>query len=253
MAAKVIVVTGASRGLGLAISKQLIRSSHKVVLASQTESPLKELKEQHPSQVAYLAADLTCSEAASQLAELAVKTFGRIDGLVINHGTLSPLARLENANIDEWKKAFDINLFSGVALVKATIPELRKSHGRVIFVSSGAALKGYTAWGAYGGTKAAMNSLCQHLAVEEPDVASVAVGPGRVDTDMQKVIRDSGKGIMADKDYAGFKEAFDEGHLNRPEEPGRVIATLAAEAKLDLSGKYVNWNSEELASYRDKA
>ena len=124
MAAKVIVVTGASRGLGLAISKQLIRSSHKVVLASQTESPLKELKEQHPSQVAYLAADLTCSEAASQLAELAVKTFGRIDGLVINHGTLSPLARLENANIDEWKKAFDINLFSGVALVWLGYPRV---------------------------------------------------------------------------------------------------------------------------------
>lgn len=74
MAAKVIVVTGASRGLGLAISKQLIQSSHKVVLASQTESPLKELKEQHPSQVVYLAADLTGSEVC--LAEGKLTTVG---------------------------------------------------------------------------------------------------------------------------------------------------------------------------------
>lgn len=62
MAAKVVVVTGASRGLGLAISEQLIQSSHKFVLVSRTESALKELKDQHPSQVAYLAADLTNPE-----------------------------------------------------------------------------------------------------------------------------------------------------------------------------------------------
>lgn len=125
-----------------------------------------------------------------------------------------------------------------LAQIKAAIPELRKNHGRVIFMSSGAALKGYTAWGAYGSSKAAMNSLCQHLAVEEPDVVAVAVSPGRVDTDMQRVIRDTGKGVMADNDYAGFKDAFEEGSLIKPEWPGEVIARLALEAKHDLSGKY---------------
>jgi hypothetical protein len=116
-----------------------------------------------------------------------------------------------------------------------------------------------------------MNSLAQHLAVEEPDIASVSVGPGRVDTDMQKVLRESGApGVnMTAKDHAGFVSAFEEGKLNKPEWPGQVIAALAVEAKTELAGKYYryavsyihitvqhiltirdSWNSPELAQYR---
>lgn len=62
-------------------------------------------------------ADSKVGQAAPQVAQLAVKTFGKIDGLVINHGTLSRLERLENTSIEEWKRAFDINFFSSVALV----------------------------------------------------------------------------------------------------------------------------------------
>lgn len=80
--------------------------------------------------------------------------------------------------------------------------------------------------------------MCQHVAVEEPDVVSVSVGPGRVDTDMQKLIRETGKGVMADKDYAGFQTAFEEGRLNKPEWPAQVMAQLVLEAKPELSGKY---------------
>lgn len=124
------------------------------------------------------------------------------------------------------------------AQIKAAIPLLRKTKGRVVFTSSGAAVGAYTAWGAYGSSKAALNSLTQHLAVEEPDIASVAIGPGRVNTDMQKELREQGSSSMAPKEYASFVEAFEAGTLNKPEWPAQVMGKLVLEAKPELRGKY---------------
>jgi NAD(P)-dependent dehydrogenase (short-subunit alcohol dehydrogenase family) len=149
--------------------------------------------------------------------------------------------------------------------VKHAIPHLRATKGRVIFTSSGAATKAYTSWGAYGSSKAALNSLSQHIAVEEPDITAVAVSPGRVDTDMQKEIREKGTAMLK-KDYEDFKSAFEEGKLVRPEQSGGVIARLSVNAKPELSGKYFKyvsgtstsypvtnhcrWDAPELAEYR---
>jgi NAD(P)-dependent dehydrogenase (short-subunit alcohol dehydrogenase family) len=83
-----------------------------------------------------------------------------------------------------------------------------------------------------------MNSLAQHIAVEEPTIATVAVGPGRVDTQMQKEIRETGTEGMQKEMYADFVNVFEEGKLNKPEWPGNVIAKLAVEAKLELNGGY---------------
>ena len=136
--------------------------------------------------------------------------------------------------------------------VKAAIPALRETKGRVVFTSSGAALHGYSAWGAYGSSKAAMNSLAQHIAAEEPLIACVSVGPGRVDTDMQKEIRETGEAMDGEM-HKDFVEVFEKGKLNKPEWPGNVIAKLAVEAKTELNGEYYNWNSNELAAYREDA
>lgn len=97
-----------------------------------------------------------------------------------------------------------------------------------------------------------MNSLAQHIAVEEPLIATVSVGPGRVDTDMQKEIRETGK-AMDGKTHADFVSVFEKGGLNKPEWPGHVIAKLAVEAKTELHGEYYSWNSSQLAAYRDDA
>lgn len=79
--------------------------------------------------------------------------------------------------------------------------------------------------------------MAKHVAVEEPDIISVAISPGRVDTDMQKEIREKGT-AMAPKEYETFKADFEQGRLVRPEQSGGVIARLAVDAKADLSGKY---------------
>ncbi|AEO65068.1 uncharacterized protein THITE_2111657 [Thermothielavioides terrestris NRRL 8126] len=250
MASKVIIVTGASRGIGLAVAKWLLAASHRVILVSRSAEQLEELKARYPSQVAYLAADMTVADTAWRATELAVLTFGRVDGVVVNHGVLSPMTRIEDASVEEWRKLYEANFFSALALVKETIPQLRAAKGRIVFVSSGAATSAYTSWGAYGSSKAALNSLARHVAVEEPDITAVAISPGRVDTDMQKELREKGGAAMSKEDYETFKSDFEEGRLIKPEQAGGIIAKLAVDAKPGLSGKYFKWDAPELVEYR---
>ena|SRR3569833_604447 len=133
----------------------------------------------------------------------------------------------------------DTWLMGYVLQSKAAIPRLRQTKGRIVFVSSGAARHAYVSWGPYGSSKAALNSLAEHVAVEEPDITAVSISPGRCDTTMQGELRELGKGVMADADHAGFVKAFDDGQLNKPEWPAQVIAELSTAANAELSGKYL--------------
>lgn len=176
---------------------------------------------------------------ATKITDLAVKFGGRIDGLVVNHAALEPIKRVADSTVDEWKRLYDINLFSPLALVQAAIPHLRQTKGRIILVSSGAALKGYAAWGPYGSSKAALHSLAQHLAVEEKDIITISGNPGRTNTGMQKLLRDHGKGHMDDVVHADFVSVHEQGKLNPPEGPGHVFAKLVLDSTPELSGKWL--------------
>ncbi len=122
--------------------------------------------------------------------------------------------------------------------MKESIPELRKSNGRVIFISSGASSNPYIGWGAYGTSKAALNHLCAHLAVEEPSITTVTVSPGKVDTTMQKQIREDGHIGMSPDVHASFVAEHENGRLLNPDQPGTVIAKLAIGATNALTGKH---------------
>ena len=122
--------------------------------------------------------------------------------------------------------------------MKEAIPELRKTDGRVVFVSSGAAFGAYAGWGAYGTSKAALNHICAHLAVEEPSITSVAISPGKLDTAMQKQIREEGLAGMATEVHASFVNEHEKGLLLSPDKPGTVIAKLVDGVRKEFSGKY---------------
>lgn len=84
-----------------------------------------------------------------------------------------------------------------------------------------------------------MNAFCAHLALEEPDITSVAIGPGRVDTDMQALIRTTGKDTMQPAVYQTFVDGYEAGELLKPEQPGGVIARLVASPLKEVSGQYI--------------
>jgi len=129
--------------------------------------------------------------------------------------------------------------------IKGALPALRSSKGRIIITSSGAAVSSYTAWGAYGAAKAALNHLAGTLAAEEPDVTTVAIRPGTVDTEMQRELREIHHKTMAEKDARKFADLKTTGTLLKPEQPGHVIARVALAAPKELSGRFINWSEIE--------
>ncbi|KAL7934237.1 hypothetical protein V8C35DRAFT_302089 [Trichoderma chlorosporum] len=249
MTSKVFIVTGASKGLGAAVVEHLLAQSHKVVVTARSEELLRKLKDAHPGRVEYLAGDITSSGITERLADLAVNSFGRIDGVVINHGVLE-VEKFATASLEDTKRLYDINFFSYLAMAKASLNEVKKTKGCILWISSGASLKPYAAWSTYGSSKAAINSVSSHLAVEEPDITSITIGPGRVNTDMQATLRLKGKDTMDEKQYQSFINDFEQGALLKPEQPGTVIAKFVANPSRELSGRYLSWNSPELVAYQ---
>jgi NAD(P)-dependent dehydrogenase (short-subunit alcohol dehydrogenase family) len=116
----------------------------------------------------------------------------------------------------------------------------------MVWVSSGAANMSLVAWGTYSSSKAAVNAIVAHYAVEEPDVSSIAINPGRVDTDMQATIRDQGKASMNQSQHENFVDAFETGGLLKPEQPGSVIARLAVKPAKELSGRFLRYVASKL-------
>lgn len=97
---------------------------------------------------------------------VAERRFDYLDALILNAGTLDPLCRIaDDTPLSSWKTHFDVNFFSLITAVRAALPALRRSDlgGRIVFVSSGAAIKGTPGWGPYNASKAAMNSLCRYV------------------------------------------------------------------------------------------
>lgn len=120
MSAQVFIVTGASRGIGLAIAQCLLReqAGSKLVAVARSKAPLDELAASADAgRVATLAGDLSDSALGQQAVDLALSKFGRLDGVVINHGTLDPVGRIADADVEQWRQAFDVNVFSGIAMV----------------------------------------------------------------------------------------------------------------------------------------
>lgn len=115
---KVIIVTGASRGIGLAIAQHIIAyKSHKVVLTARTLDALHKLQSDSPDLVEILSLDMGRAGAGKDLIDRTIQRFGRLDGIVVNHGVLDPVNKVADSSVDTWKKAFDINVFSALELV----------------------------------------------------------------------------------------------------------------------------------------
>jgi len=102
----------------LAIAHYLLTRSHKLILISRTRAALDKLHAQYGAeQVSILAGDMSDPSLAAKAVEVAKSQWGRLDSLIINHGSLDPVKKVGESSAEEWRKAFDVNVFSAVGLV----------------------------------------------------------------------------------------------------------------------------------------
>jgi NAD(P)-dependent dehydrogenase (short-subunit alcohol dehydrogenase family) len=250
-----VIVTGASRGLGEAVARILSDMGARVVLTARSEGKLEELAHTiHAAgrEALSVPGDISDPATARTLVETAVEQFGKLDAIVNNAGMLEPVARIAEADADAWQQNWAVNVLGPILLTQAALPHLRERGGRVINVSSGAAVGAKPSWGAYCAAKAALNQFNATLALEEPQVTAIAVRPGRIDTEMQAVLRREGHGQMDDDDYARFVGYHERGELPAPDVPGRAVAVMALYAPREWSGEFMRWDDERVAALSDR-
>jgi short-subunit dehydrogenase len=155
---KVIIVTGATEGIGRSTSELLYKGGAKVVMAARNESKLKELENQYPGSLA-IVCDMTKKEDIENLIQKTIDKFGQIDILVNNAGQ-GLGGNIESVDLGEYRKAFELNVISPLQATQLVVPIMKKQGSGMILNISSLVTKGYyTGLGAYSSTKYALNSL----------------------------------------------------------------------------------------------
>jgi len=177
------IVTGASRGLGLALARALAGRGWRLVVDARDGAALAAATAGLDGVVA-LAGDVTDPEHRARLVEEAGE---RIDLLVNNASVLGPSPRpaLAEYRLAELRRVYEVNVLAPVCLIQLALPRLAAG-AAIVNVSSDAAVEPYEGWSGYGSSKAALDQLTAILAAEQPGLRVYAVDPGDMRTQMQQ-------------------------------------------------------------------
>lgn len=187
------LITGGSKGFGLALATDLVNDGWSVVIDGRDRAVLDAAISSlhavsHGQVVRGIAGDVADPAHRAALVD-AVAELGHLDLLVNNASTLgpSPLPRLAEFPLDGLQHVLAVNVVAPLALIQATLPLLRNSHGTVVDITSDAAVESYPGWGGYGSSKAAFEQLSNVLAAEEADVRVYWFDPGDMRTEMHQL------------------------------------------------------------------
>ncbi|MBE9161131.1 MULTISPECIES: SDR family oxidoreductase [Microcoleaceae] len=191
---KVVIITGASSGLGEATAKRLAASGAKLMLAARREDRLKELVDaiaRSGGTATYLVTDVTDRAQVESLAQKTLSTYGRIDVLINNAG-LMPLSPLDQIKVEEWDQMIDVNIKGVLYGIAAVLPTMRQQKsGHVINLSSVAGHKVFPGSAVYCATKFAVRALSEGLRLESNgEIRSTNISPGAVATELTTTISD---------------------------------------------------------------
>jgi NAD(P)-dependent dehydrogenase (short-subunit alcohol dehydrogenase family) len=207
------IVTGASRGLGLALMRRLVAASVRVVGVARDGAALErvvsELR-QAGGDAHAVAADIADKHAPHRIAGVAAALIGPIDLLIHNASSLgaTPLRPLLDTECEDLATVHETNLVGPFRLTKIIAGAMAlRGHGAVVHVSSDAALEAYPNWGAYSASKAAQDQLARVLAAElAPNVRVLSVDPGEMDTEMHAAaVPDADRSTLAAPDEVASK------------------------------------------------
>ena len=181
---KVVIISGASAGIGAATARIFAAAGAKVVLAARDQARLQSVARDLPGQPLIVPTDVASQEDIDQLVATTNATFGGID-LVINNAGVGLAAPVATLSRSDFEKALAVDLFGPLALAQAALPDLRRrGRGQLIFVSSVVGLRALPYLGGYAAAKAALDRLTESLRVElrGSGVAVTLVRPGTTRT-----------------------------------------------------------------------
>lgn len=193
---RVILITGASSGIGEATAKKLSKHGASVILMARSEDKLKALKDSitnNGGKALVVVGDVTKAEDFKKAVSKAVATYGKVDGLINNAG-LMPLSFVEKLKTDEWDKMVDVNIKGVLNGVSAILPQLIENKGGdIINISSMAANRYFPGGAVYCATKSAVKMLSEGLRQElapKYGINVTSIEPGAVATNLTDTITD---------------------------------------------------------------
>ncbi len=232
---KVALVTGGSKGLGLAMARGFAEAGADIVICSrkpaELEAALPQILRGTKSKGKWFVADLTKREDAERLAKDALSAFGRIDIFVNNAGSNIPEA-VDKITDENWDRILELNLSTGMALTRALVPGMQaRKWGRIIHISSIMGLASKAGRAAYSATKSALIGMAKAAALDlgRDGITVNCIAPGPFMTDLPM-------SVLSDAEKAQFADRTALGRWGQPDELIGPALLLATEAGRYITG-----------------
>jgi 3-oxoacyl-[acyl-carrier protein] reductase len=236
---KAFVVGGASRGLGLAVARELVAEGARVLLVARNVEPLEKATQELGDDAFLCAADLSDPEDAARVAGLASAVLGGLDGVLVNAGGPPPGNALELSD-DEWLEAFGLLVRAPLSLLRGAVPLLAEEGGSILFLTSSSVRQPIPQLDSSNVLRPGVAALVKCLARElAPAIRVNSIAPGRFDTDRVRTLdgrRAEAAGITIEEQRERNAAAIPLGRYGEPAELARVAAFLLSPAASYVTG-----------------